>query len=208
MSTSNELLLATRSAGKVRELTPMMQALGFHVLSLSDAGIAFDTWEDELEVFDTFEANALAKARWFAERSSGWPVIADDSGLELDALQGRPGVRSKRWSGRTDLEGQALDDANNAFLLAELQATGVPAPWSGRYVCAAAWVSAKGEWIVRGEAEGAIVPVPIGTGGFGYDPHFLSTDYGRTFAEISRDEKALVSHRGRAFRALVDRVCG
>jgi len=207
--TGGELLLATRNDGKVRELMPMMHAMGFRVLSLSDAGIAMDAREDDLEVFETFEENALAKARWFAERSKGRPVIADDSGLEMDALQGRPGVRSKRWSGREDLEGQALDDANNAFLQAALIDSGVTMPWTGRYVCAAAWVSPAGqEWVVRGEAEGRLIREPRGNGGFGYDPYFESANFGRTFAETSRDEKAQVSHRGRAFRRLIDVVRG
>ena len=209
LSASRELLLATRNVGKVHELMPMMHAMGFRVLSLSDAGIALDPREDNLEVFDTFEANALAKARWFAQQSRGRAVIADDSGLEIDALQGRPGVRSKRWSGRTDLEGQALDDANNAFLQAELDASGTVRPWTGRYVCAAAWVSPTGdEWVVRGEAEGRLLREPRGTGGFGYDPYFESVHFGRTFAETSRDEKAHVSHRGRAFRRLNEVVRG
>ena len=207
--TSAQLLLATRSVGKVRELVPMLNAMGYRVVSLTDAGIAPDPREDDLEVFDTFEANALAKARWFAERSNGRPVIADDSGLEIDALQGRPGVRSKRWSGRVDLEGQALDDVNNAFLLAELEASEVAMPWTGRYVCAASWVTPGGdEWVVRGQAEGQVGRLPRGTGGFGYDPYFESADFGRTFAEMSHDEKAQISHRGRAFRALINRVRG
>lgn len=203
-----ELLIATRSAGKVRELVPMMREFGFHALSLQDAGIPLDPREEDLEVFETFEDNALAKARWFAKRSGNRPVVADDSGLEVDALGGRPGVRSKRWSGRPELEGQALDDANNAFLLAELDAVGAQPPWTGRYVCAAAWVSGDTEIVVRGESGGSIIRHARGTGGFGYDPHFVSAEYGRTFAETTRDEKALVSHRGRAFRELLRRVHG
>ena len=201
--------MATRNLGKVRELMPMMQAMGFHVLSLAEANVAADPREDELEIFGTFEENALAKARWFAERSNGRSVIADDSGLALDALQGRPGVRSKRCSGRTDLAGRALDDANSAFVLAELNASGVAMPWTGRYVCAAAWVSPEGaEWVARGEAEGRLINEPRGAGGFGYDPYFISFDIGCTFAEMSGAEKEQVSHRGRAFRRLIDVVRG
>ena len=167
-----------------------------------------DAREDALEEFDTFEANALAKAQWFFRWSGGRPVVADDSGLEVDALGGRPGVRSKRWSGRSDLEGQALDDANNQFLLQELASTGAPPPWSGRYVCAAAWVSDERECVVRGEAEGRVIEQPRGDGGFGYDPFFESAEFGRTFAETTREEKERVSHRGRAFRLLIDRLRG
>lgn len=187
----------------------MLSEIGFSVISLNDAGIALDSREDDLEVFDTFEENALAKARWFYARGGGRPVLADDSGLTVDALNGRPGVRSKRWSERPDLDGQALDDANNALLLATLQATGMPEPWVGQYVCAAACVislsqeSSALEIVARGQCEGAIVRTPRGEGGFGYDPHFMSADFGRTFAEVSRTEKETVSHRGRAFRALI-----
>ena len=206
----NEIIIATRSAGKIRELTPMLSEIGFHVLSLNDAGITIDSREDELEVFDTFEANALAKARWFFALGGGRPVLADDSGLTVDALGGQPGVRSKRWSGRPDLDGIALDEANNALLIKTLHATAVAEPWLAKYVCAASCVASASvrqrepiELVCTGHCDGAIIREPRGAGGFGYDAHFLSTNYGRTFGEASRDEKQQVSHRGRAFRALV-----
>lgn len=188
----------------------MLGALGFTVLSLNDAGIAFDAHEDDLEVFDTFEANALAKARWFFALGDGRPVLADDSGLAVDALDGHPGVRSKRWSGRTDLDGQALDDANNALLVSTLDVSGAPQPWTGRYVCAAACIAPHAtidgddvEIVATGECLGSIIREPRGTFGFGYDPYFLSNDFARTFGEVSRQDKERVSHRGRAFRALL-----
>ena len=197
-------LAARRKCVNLRQSWPHW---AFGSSRLREAGIAADAREDELEAFETFEANALAKARWFAALGNGREVIADDSGIEIDALRGQPGVRSKRWSGRSELNGQALDDANNAMLLDALVATGMPMPWTGRYVCAAAWVSPMGgAWVSRGEADGFVVPVPQGTSGFGYDPYFVSREYGRTFAEVSREEKAKVSHRGRAFRALVSLV--
>jgi XTP/dITP diphosphohydrolase len=198
-----ELLLATRSAGKLRELTPLLHALGFHVLTLTDADIPESPEEEALEAFDTFEANALAKAQWFARISDGRPVVSDDSGLAVDALGGRPGVRSKRWSGRAELEGKDLDEANNAFLQLALRESGQPAPYLARYVCAAACVWNAGAVTARGETEGVIIPTSRGSGGFGYDPYFLSADLGQTFAESSREEKERVSHRGRAFRELV-----
>src|ERR1700748_2305810 len=114
------MLLATRSAGKIRELRPLLLARGVGVISLDDAGIEESDAEDALEVYATFEENALAKARYFA-RLSGRPTLADDSGLAVDALDGRPGVLSKRWSGRIDLSGQALDDENNRLLLEALR---------------------------------------------------------------------------------------
>lgn len=203
-----ELLVATRSAGKLRELHPMMESLGLRVLSLSDAGLLEQKEEDDLEVFNTFEENALAKARWFAALSGGRPVIADDSGLAVDALGGAPGVRSKRWSGRDDLEGEALDALNNELLIRTLRDRNALEPWTASYVCAAACVWPGGEQVTRGQCDGAIISTPRGDGGFGYDPHFLSADFGRTFAETSREEKAAVSHRGRAVRALVAALRG
>ncbi|MEO7360611.1 MAG: non-canonical purine NTP pyrophosphatase [Gemmatimonadaceae bacterium] len=206
----SEIVIATRSTGKIRELTPMLSEIGFNVISLDDAGIMLDAREDDLEVFDTFEANALAKARWFFALGGGRPVLADDSGLAVDALDGRPGVRSKRWSGRDDLEGVALDEANNALLVKTLGATGVSAPWTAQYVCAAACVSANRvnhhhpvELVSTGHCDGAILREPRGAAGFGYDAYFLSANFARTFGEVSRDEKQRVSHRGRAFRSLV-----
>ncbi len=181
----------------------MLEALGFRVLSLDAAGIPESSEEDGLEVFETFEENALAKARWFARLSGGRPVIADDSGLAVDALGGRPGVRSKRWSGRDDLDGEALDALNNELLIRTLSDSGAAEPWTAQYVCAAACVWPGGELVTLGTAEGAIIRSPRGREGFGYDPHFRSRDFGRTFAETSREEKATVSHRGRAVRALV-----
>jgi XTP/dITP diphosphohydrolase len=127
-------------------------------------------------------------------------VVADDSGLEVLALGGQPGVRSKRWSGRADLSGVALDDANNARLVNELRSRH---DRRARYVCVAAYVDALGELTTRGESEGSIAQGPRGAGGFGYDPFFVSSELGVTFAEASLEEKERVSHRGRAFRALL-----
>ncbi|HEX6049680.1 MAG TPA: non-canonical purine NTP pyrophosphatase [Gemmatimonadaceae bacterium] len=197
------LLLATRSAGKVREIAPMFTAAGLTLVSLGELGIDESEEEDQLECYDTFEDNALAKARYFFEVSGGIPTIADDSGLEVDALGGRPGVASKRWSGRTDLRGAALDAANNQTLITALAGLNGPA---ARYVCVAAYVAVGLELTARGETSGTIVPIPRGTGGFGYDPYFMSSDLGRTFGEATVQEKEAVSHRGRAFRALLARI--
>ena len=194
------LLVATRNPGKLRELDSLFALGGYGIVDLTAAGLAEDPAEDELEAFDTFEANALAKARWFFARSGGVPTVADDSGLAVAALHGAPGVHSKRWSGRNDLGGRALDDANNAALVAAL--AGV-ANRGARFVCAAAFVGEGDEIVVRGETSGRIVDVPRGDLGFGYDPHFFSDDLQRTFGEASVAEKEAVSHRGRAFRALL-----
>src|SRR5215218_375253 len=114
------LLVATRSEGKLREIRPMFAVAGLTLVSLDDLEIAESDEESELEPYSTFEENALSKARYFYEVSGGIPTVADDSGLEIDALSGQPGVKSKRWSGRNDLRGVALDEANNATLLQSL----------------------------------------------------------------------------------------
>ena len=197
--TVEPLLIATRSSGKLRELRALFNGAGIAVVDLIEAGLDPAAEEDDLENADTFEENALAKARYFASRAKR-AVVADDSGLEVEALGLQPGVRSKRWSGRADLVGLALDEANNARLLEALRgATNRRA----RYVCVAAFVDGAMELTGRGASSGVILDRPRGRGGFGYDPYFLSDELGKTFAEASVGEKELVSHRGRAFRALI-----
>jgi XTP/dITP diphosphohydrolase len=195
-------LLATRSSGKLRELRPMFAAAGIDVVDLNAANIRETSDEDALETATTFEENALAKARHF-QRVSGLPTVADDSGLEVAALGGAPGVYSKRWSARADLAGQALDDANNALLLQRLDDA---ENRRARYVCAAAYCDGDVEVVERGETVGVIARAPRGNGGFGYDPYFESSELCRTFGEISMEEKARVSHRARAFAKLLQRL--
>ena len=197
------LLVATRSRGKLGELTALLAPLGYELFDLAEAGIARRPEEDSVECFDTFEANALAKARYFAPSSGGAPVIADDSGLVVTALGGQPGVRSKRWSERSDLEGYALDAANNAKLLAAL--AGAP-DRSARFVSVVALLADGREVLARGECAGEILQSPRGEDGFGYDPLFYSPELGKTFAEASSLEKSRVSHRGRALQALIERL--
>ncbi|MFN2636345.1 MAG: non-canonical purine NTP pyrophosphatase [Gemmatimonadaceae bacterium] len=200
-------LLATRSAGKLAELNQIFPDFGLAVVDLTTLGIPETSAEDSLESFETFEENALAKARYFFERSGGMPTFADDSGLCVNVLGGQPGVYSKRWSGRTDLKGVALDLANNERLVARMnEANGwdaFRANDAARYVCVAAFKDSLGENLRRGEVEGRVIPVPRGTGGFGYDPYFEAPDLGGTFAEASMKNTAKVSHRARAFRALL-----
>jgi XTP/dITP diphosphohydrolase len=194
------VVLATRSAGKLRELRPLLQEAGFDPVTLTDLGIAATAEEESIESHDTFRENSAAKAHYFYARCGGLPVLADDSGIEVHALGGRPAVQSKRWSGRSDLEGQALDDANNARLIAEL--SGAP-DRSARYVCEAAWADADGTRVARGEVRGRITLDARGANGFGYDPYFYSDELQKTFGEASLEEKARVSHRARAIRALL-----
>jgi XTP/dITP diphosphohydrolase len=196
------ILLATRSAGKLRELRPLFAARGLAVIDLGEAGLPETAAEDDLEQYESFEENALAKGRYFSALS-GLPVVADDSGIEVRALGGRPGVRSKRWSERPDLDGQALDDENNRLLLALLAES---ADRRARYVCVAAYVDQGREIWRRGEVTGLVTREARGENGFGYDPYFESEELGKTFGEASVAEKATVSHRARAFTALLDAI--
>lgn len=197
--TRRPLVFATRSADKVRELEHLFSSSGYSLVTLDELGMPEVSEEDSLEVADTFEGNALAKARFFAERARR-PVVADDSGLEVVALNGRPGVLSKRWSGRPDLSGKCLDEANNALLMEEL--AGVR-DRRARYVCAAAFCDGREEKVFRGTSSGSILERPRGKHGFGYDPYFLSEELGVTFGEASLERKQAVSHRARAFSALL-----
>lgn len=200
-------LLATRSAGKLRELREIFSGFGLEVVDLSALGIGESPVEDDLEQYDTFEENALAKTRYFFELSGGLPTFGDDSGMCVDALGGEPGVYSKRWSGREDLTGKALDDANNAKLVARMQDAQRRDPArhteAGRYVSVAAFKDSVGEVVRRGEVKGRVLANPRGTGGFGYDAYFEAPDLGGTFAESTIENTAASSHRARAFRALL-----
>ncbi|HEX2723106.1 MAG TPA: RdgB/HAM1 family non-canonical purine NTP pyrophosphatase [Gemmatimonadaceae bacterium] len=192
--------MATRSAGKLRELTAILETEGIEGITLDEIGIEYAPDEETIESFATFEENALAKARYF-HRKSGLPTVADDSGLSVTSLGGSPGVWSKRYSGRQDLEGQALDAANNAKLLEALEGF---RDRTASYTCAAAYVDGDREMVALGQTFGRMISEPRGDNGFGYDPYFFSTELNRTFGEAALAEKEVVSHRGRAFRALFD----
>ena len=170
-------------------------------------GVPESRAEDSLESYDTFEGNAMAKARYFFDLSGGLPTFGDDSGMSVDILGGEPGVYSKRWSGREDLKGKALDDANNAKLVARMQDALRRDPThfidSARYVSVAAFKDEAGEVVRRGETVGRVLTRPRGHGGFGYDPYFEAPDLGGTFAESTIENTAASSHRARAFRALL-----
>jgi len=205
-------LLATRSAGKLRELHEIFSGFGLEVTDLSSLRIPKSAAEEKLESYQTFEENALAKARYFFRVSGGLPTFGDDSGMCVDALGGEPGVFSKRWSGREDLDREALDAANNAKLVARISKARERNPGhftdTARYVCVAAYKDAEGEEMRRGEIEGRVLDRPRGQGGFGYDPHFEAPDLGGTFAESSIENTARNSHRARAFRALLTALRG
>ena len=200
------LLIATRSEHKLRELRELLRISGTELISLDEAGIPGDPIEDG----ETFETNAAIKAR-YGLRASGLPTLADDSGLEVDALGGGPGVRTRRYAGE-----DATDEANNRKLLAALD--GLPPERRGaRYVCALALAlpAAAGLRagvplvITRGTCRGRIATSARGTGGFGYDPIFEPASEpvgGRTFGQWSAAEKNAISHRARASRRMARRL--
>ena len=192
-------VLATRNRGKLRELALLLDGLGIELVTIDEVAPAARLDEDGV----TFEENALLKARQ-AAAATGLPAIADDSGLEVDALQGAPGVYSARYAG----EG-ADDQSNNTKLLEALR--DVPAERRrARFRCVAAFVDpARGTEVARaGACEGEILLAPRGDGGFGYDPLFLVPGLGRTMAELPLDEKNRLSHRAAAFRALAAALDG
>jgi XTP/dITP diphosphohydrolase len=190
------LVLATGNAGKLRELRAILAPWRVEVLPLSDftASAAEETGQ-------SFAENAILKAR-FAAAAAHLPAIADDSGLEVDALGGAPGIRSARYAGEV-----AGDAANNGKLLRELQ--GVPdAARAARYRCAVAYLPHPGDpapIVCEASWEGWIARAPRGSRGFGYDPLFVVAGTDRTAAEFEAGEKNRVSHRGKALRALVAR---
>jgi XTP/dITP diphosphohydrolase len=202
-----EWILATRSRGKLAELVPILAASGIVAISVEEAGIAASHEEELIEVFDSFEENALAKARYFSALT-GKTCLAEDSGLCIDALDGQPGVRSRRFArdrGLGQLADSDEDDANNEAMLVACWDSGRAPPWRAHFACVAALVGASGEMVGFGRCDGAIHAERSGRGGFGYDPYFVCTELGLTFADASREEKARVSHRARAIRNLLDK---
>ena len=192
------LVVASSNAGKLRELRSLLGDFAAEIVPQSALGI-----EPAEETQTSFEGNAILKVR-HAARLSGSPALADDSGLEVDALGGRPGVYSARYAGSG-----ASDVDNNALLLEEL--AGVPEPRTARYRCAIAFVRDAAELdpvIVSASWEGRIALAPCGAGGFGYDPLFLVGAGTRTAAQFATDEKNRVSHRALALRGLIERLRG
>jgi XTP/dITP diphosphohydrolase len=194
-----KVVVATRNRGKVREIVPLLADLPLELVTIDELAPDAELREDGV----TFEENALAKARQAAQ-ATGLPAIADDSGLEVDALDGAPGVYSARYAGPG-----ADDDRNNAKLLEALRQV-PPQRRTGRYRCVATYVDpARGIELARaGACEGEILEAPRGTGGFGYDPLFLVPALRLTMAEIPLDQKNRLSHRAAAFRALAQALHG
>ena len=195
------VLIATSSAGKLRDFAGAAAALGIEVAALP----GIDSLPAVEEDGATFEANGRKKAEHYSRLAAGELVLADDSGLEVEALNGAPGVRSARYATDSgEAQSASRDAANNARLLHELK--NIPdGGRAARFVCVMA-AARDGHLLelFRGEAQGTILREPRGGGGFGYDPLFFSPGLGKTFAELSAEEKAAVSHRGRAFRKFLE----
>lgn len=190
------MVLASRNPKKIAEMRTLMAELlpEVKVLSLDDVGVTEDIVEDGA----TFEENALIKASVAAR--GGRIGVADDSGLTVDALNGEPGIWSARYAARCGEAGDHNDGANNRLVLRKMEQ--VPdAERGAAFVCAIACVLPDGsEFTVRGEAHGRLLREYHGNGGFGYDPLFFYPPLGKTFAELSAEEKNAVSHRGQAMR--------
>lgn len=183
-----KLLIATHNRGKLKEFQELLDDPDFELLTLDDVGIGSDVEETG----STFDENARLKAVTYA-RQSGLLALGDDSGLQVDSLNGEPGVYSKRYAG----EGKS-DAERNAFLLDKLKNT-PPEKRTARFRCVIVIAEPDGEaWTTEGMCEGAIAFEPRGTNGFGYDPIFIVREDGRHLAELSSVEKNRVSHRGRA----------
>ena len=208
------VLVATSNPGKIRDLVGAARAHNVEIAMLPDFALLPGVVEDGL----TFEANARKKAEQYSKYVEGEVVIADDSGIEVDALKGSPGVRSARYAaddpqviaqqmganlGHQTDHANSDDEANNARLLRELH--DVPDEFrTGRFVCVIA-AARNGHTLAtfHGKAEGIILHAPRGSNGFGYDPLFYFPEIGKTFAELTAEEKAGYSHRGAAFRAFL-----
>jgi XTP/dITP diphosphohydrolase len=197
-----KLLIATRNAGKTREIRDLFAGLPFELAFPVDQFLERLPDEPDLELGTSYAENAVAKARYFAKRANV-PTLAEDSGLEVDALDGAPGVFSARWA---QMHGAGAGDAANNALLLERLAGIAEAERTARYRCVVAYLEAPlaKPQLVEATCEGRILEAPRGSAGFGYDPLFFSSDLGMSFGEAPIAAKQRVSHRGRAIRALVE----
>jgi XTP/dITP diphosphohydrolase len=196
------ILIATSNPGKIRDFAGAASVHGIDVAPLPN----FASLPPVIEDGATFEANARKKAEAYSRHTAEELVIADDSGLEVDALGGAPGVHSARYAADEPhtAETNTDDEANNAKLVREIRRV-TPEKRTGRFVC---WIAAAQEGktlaVFEGKAEGMIIEQPRGSNGFGYDPLFYFPSIGKTFAELCPEEKANYSHRGAAFRAFLE----
>ena len=189
-----KVVMASNNAHKIAELRAILSAYGLDVVSQREAGVHVEPEETGT----TFEENAFLKARAVME-ASGLPAIADDSGLCVDALNGGPGVYSARYGG------EELDDRGRYTLL--LQNMRGQTTRAAHFACAIACAFPGGdELTAEGRCDGAIAFAPMGTAGFGYDPVFLVPEKGRTFGQLTAEEKGAISHRGKALRAFSEKL--
>ena len=210
------LLVATRSRHKLEEIRSILGDCGADVASLDDVGVPPHPDEDRIECFDTFAGNAVAKAAWFCERT-GLPTVADDSGIVVPALGGRPGVLSRRFAETLGVSpSESERDTTNTRLLLEQAEALEGAARGAWYACVAALaLPRRGEAghiasmrLFTGTCEGVLTREPAGEAGFGYDPVFLLPELGLTFAQVDAAVKHRHSHRARAFRALASVLPG
>jgi len=189
MNSKPRLLIATNNEGKVKEIKAILQNLHLELVFLADIGLKLDVEEDG----QTYAENATKKALAFS-RASGLTALADDTGLEVDALGGKPGLHSNRFGPEPH-----TDASRRAFLLQKL--TGKPRPWAASFRATVAIASLeRGVKLVEGICPGEIIPEQRGKGGFGYDPIFLLSSSNKTMAELEMGEKNRLSHRGQAIR--------
>jgi len=190
----DKLLIATGNPGKVVEIQDLLLNLPIQLVTPAEIGLGdFDVVEDG----DTYAENAAKKARAYCQ-ASGLLVLADDSGLEVDALGGAPGLHSARYAPQPG----ATDADRRALMLHNLR--GLPQPWTAHFRCTVAVATPAGALeLTEGTCEGEIIPEERGSNGFGYDPIFLLTDLGRTMAELTREQKNTLSHRARAVTAAI-----
>lgn len=191
------VLIATSNPGKLRDFAGAALAHGIEIRGLPD----FDAVPEPVEDQPTFEANARKKAEHYSRFAPDELVLADDSGLAVDALEGAPGVHSARYANGA-AAGNAPDEANNAKLLRQMRGR---TDRAAAFICVVA-AARDGQTLAtfRGDARGVLLEAPRGAGGFGYDPLFLCPSLGKTFAELDPPEKAKVSHRGQAFRRFLE----
>ncbi len=185
-----KILIATTNKGKLEDIREILKDMKLNIISFLD----FNDYPDVIEDGETFEANAKLKAKAAFEKYK-IPVIADDSGLSVDQLNGTPGVISARYAGEN-----ASDDDNNKKLIQELEK--YPEPHLAKYICVAVYYDGNSFVSAYGECKGKIIKKGRGTNGFGYDPYFVSDNYELTMGELSLEEKNKISHRLKAFEQL------
>lgn len=188
------VLFASTNTGKIREVSAIFETHGIKILNLVGIENLPEIIEDEI----TFEGNAVKKAKEYY-KIFRVPILSDDSGLEVEQLNGEPGVFSARYAGEP-----CNDDNNNKKLIKELEK--FKRPHNAMYVCLAVYFDGRNLITSRGECKGEIIDEPRGSGGFGYDPYFVPTGFNKTMAEISLEEKNKISHRKKAFSDLYEKI--